>query len=330
MVDAHAGAQQTLQDLAERGRELRSLDGLGDRRALLFARHAGAGQRVGRLQCGVLGEMDHIDRRLVLAERQLDGFLQWVERVLIGQRHRPRRVGDDVDVGVGHILQLVGDGVDVAERRAHQQELGVRQRQQRHLPRPSAFGIAVIVEFIHRDAADIGVPAFAQRLVREDLRGAADDRRVGVDMRVAGDHADIIAAEHLHQIEELLRDERLDRRRVIGAPSGAQRGEMHAERHQRFAGAGRRVQNDVVAREQAHDGLFLMRPWFDALDVLDPAEEALVDLVGVDVALAVVPIRSKRPQRAVIRVVSHACQFTRRHEPAYRTCVRIMASPAVQ
>lgn len=40
MVDADAGTQQTLQDLAERGGELRALDGFRDRGALLLAGHA--------------------------------------------------------------------------------------------------------------------------------------------------------------------------------------------------------------------------------------------------------------------------------------------------
>ena len=43
MVDADAGTQQTLQDLAERGGELRALDGFRDRGALLLAGHARAG-----------------------------------------------------------------------------------------------------------------------------------------------------------------------------------------------------------------------------------------------------------------------------------------------
>lgn len=62
MVDADAGTQQTLQDLAERGGELRALDGFRDRGALLLAGHARAGQRVGGLQRGILREMHHVNR----------------------------------------------------------------------------------------------------------------------------------------------------------------------------------------------------------------------------------------------------------------------------
>lgn len=76
MVDADAGTQQTLQDLAERGGELRALDGFRDRGALLLAGHARAGQRVGGLQRGILREMHHVNRRLALAERQFHRLLQ--------------------------------------------------------------------------------------------------------------------------------------------------------------------------------------------------------------------------------------------------------------
>ena len=67
--------------------------------------------------------------------------------------------------------------------------------------------------------------ALTQCLVRENLRSAADDRRIGVDVRVSGDHADVLTTEHL-------RHQRLDRSRVIRATARAQRREMHAQRHQ--------------------------------------------------------------------------------------------------
>ena len=120
MVDADAGTQQTLQDLAERGGELRALDGFRDRGALLLAGHARAGQRVGGLQRGILREMHHVNRRLALAERQFHRLLQRVECVFVRQRYGTWRIGDDIHVGVRHVLKLVGDCVDIAQRRAHQ------------------------------------------------------------------------------------------------------------------------------------------------------------------------------------------------------------------
>ena len=63
--------------------------------------------------------------------------------------------------------------VDVAERRRHQQELRLRQLEQRHLPGPAAVRVGVEVELVHHDQADVGVGALAQREVGEDLGGAA-------------------------------------------------------------------------------------------------------------------------------------------------------------
>ena len=232
MVNADSGAQQTLQNLAECSGELRALDRLRNGGTLFLAGHTCACQGVRRLQCGVLREMHHINRRFASAERQFDGLLQRVKRVFVRQRHRARRIGDDVDVRVRHVLQFVGDRIDVAQCGAHQQKLRVRQCQQRNLPGPTALRIAIIMEFIHRYTADIGMTALTQCLVRENLRSAADDRRIGVDVRVSGDHADVLTTEHLHQIKELLRHQRLDRSRVIRATARAQRREMHTQRHQ--------------------------------------------------------------------------------------------------
>ena len=232
MVNADSGAQQTLQNLAECGGELRALDRLRNGGTLFLAGHTRACQGVRRLQCGVLREMHHINRCFSSAERQFDGLLQRVKRILVRQRHRARRIGDDVDVRIRHVLQFVGDRIDVAQCGAHQQKLRVRQCQQRNLPSPTALRIAIIMEFIHRYTADIGMAALTQCLVRENLRSAADDRSIGVDVRVSGDHADVLTTEHLHQIKELLRHQRLDRSRVIRATARAQRREMHAQRHQ--------------------------------------------------------------------------------------------------
>ena len=83
MVNADSGTQQTLQNLAKCGGELRAFDRLRNGRTLLLAGHSRACQGVRRLQCGVLGEMHHIDRRFPSAEGQFDGFLQRVKRVLV-------------------------------------------------------------------------------------------------------------------------------------------------------------------------------------------------------------------------------------------------------
>ena len=127
------------------------------------------------------------------------------------QRHRPLGVVDDRGLAAGAPGQVVGELGDVAEGGRHQQELRLRQLQQRHLPGPAAVGLGVEVELVHHHQPDVGAGALAQRDVGQHLGGAADDRGVGVHRRVAGEHADVVGAEHLAQREELLAHQRLDR-----------------------------------------------------------------------------------------------------------------------
>ena len=153
------------------------------------------------------------------------------------------------------------------------------QSEQRHLPGPAAVGVCKVVELVHGDAANIGVLALAQCVVGKNLGRAADDGCLGVDMRVAGDHADVIAAEHLHQVEKLFADQGLDGGRVIAALALRHAHKEHAQCDERFARSGRRAQNDVIAGCQVHEGLFLVVPQFNAA-VARPFKEALEGLVG--------------------------------------------------
>ena len=235
VVHAHAARQQTLERLAERRGEPGSLDGLLDELALLLGCHAEARQSLRGGQRRVLREMHEVQRRLAFAQGQLHRALQRHLHVLVGQRHGTRGVGYHVHVGPGLALEASRDGAHVAQRGAHQQELRFRKRQQRYLPRPAAVGVAVEVELVHGHAAHVGVLALAQRLVRQDLGRAADDGRLGVDVRVARDHTHVLASQHLHEIEELLADQRLDGRRVVRAPPRCQRHELHPQRHQRLS-----------------------------------------------------------------------------------------------
>src|SRR6266700_43856 len=115
---------------------------------------------------------------------------------------------------------------DVAERGRHEQELGPRQLDQRHLPGPAAVRVGVVVELVHDHQVGVRLGAVPQRDVGEHLGGAADDRRLRVDAAVAGHHPDVDRAEDVAEREELLRDQRLDRRGVEAAVSGRQRDEM--------------------------------------------------------------------------------------------------------
>ena len=113
------------------------------------------------------------------------------------------------------------------------------QGEQRHLPGPTAIGVGKVVELVHGHAAHIGVLTLAQRVVGKDFGRAADDGRLGVDMRIAGDHADVIAAEYLYQVEELFADQGLDGGRVIAALTLRHAHKEHAQRDERFTRSGR-------------------------------------------------------------------------------------------
>ena len=101
--------------------------------------------------------------------------------------HRGRPAGASREVGL--------ESGDVAEGRRHEHELGVGQLEDRNLPGPSPVGIGVEMELVHHDLTDTGAGTVAQRDVGQDLGGAADDRRTGIDAGVAGHHADVVGAE---------------------------------------------------------------------------------------------------------------------------------------
>ena len=215
VMHAHAATQQTLQRFAERRGELRALHGLLDRLALLLGCHSVTCQVLRAGKRRILREMHDVQRALVLAQRKLNRPLERGERIFVGKRHRTRGVGDVRDIARGLAAQQIGDLRNVAQRGAHKQKLRFRQREQRHLPRPAAIGVAEEVKLVHGDAMDESIRPFAQRLVRQNLLGTADDGRLGVDMHITRDHANVVAAEELNQVEELLADQRLDGRRVV-------------------------------------------------------------------------------------------------------------------
>lgn len=145
------------------------------------------------------------------------------------------------------LLERGGDRGDVAERGAHEHKLRMRQGEQRYLPSPAAIGVGEVVELVHGDAAHVGILTLAQCVVGKDFGRAADDGRLGIDMRVAGDHANVIATEHLNQVEKLFADQGLDRGRVVAALTLCHAHKEHAQRDKRLARSGRRAQNDVIA-----------------------------------------------------------------------------------
>ena len=185
--------------------------------------------------------------------------MQRVQREREVQRDRSLGVVDRRGRPAGAPGEVPFEPGDVAERRRHQYELGLRQLDQRDLPGPTAVGVGVEVELVHHDLVDVGVGAVAQGDVREDLRGRADDRRLGVDAGVTGHHADVDRAEDVAEREELLRDQGLDRCRIERTAVAGQRDRVRTDGDQALAGAGRRRQDHVRPGRDLEQRLLLVR-----------------------------------------------------------------------
>ena len=116
-------------------------------------------------------------------------------------------------------------------------------------------------------------------------------------MDIARDHAHVVAAEQLHQIEELFADQRFNRRRVIRCLAKAHGHEVHAQRDQAFAAACGSAQDDVVAHHERHERLLLVRPQLDTA-VGNPVGERLERLLLGELRVCVVQMVGKRAQLA--------------------------------
>ena len=217
MVHADAASKQAFENLTKGRREARAFGSFLNGLALLLASDAKVGKRLCRGKRGVLTKVNDVERGLSAAHGELDGALERGRHVVIAQGHGARGVDNQVASSAGVLFERGGDCSDIAKRGAHEHKLRVGQGEQRHLPGPTTVGVGKVVELVHGHAAHIGVLALAQRIVGKDFGRAADDGRLGVDVRIAGDHANVIAAEHLYQIEELFADQSLDRSRIVAA-----------------------------------------------------------------------------------------------------------------
>ena len=264
VMDADAGAHQARKRLAEPRREPEPADLGSDLIALLARGDLGVDERLGPLEGRGLREVDDVDRSLGLLQQPLDDVVDRAPLIREVQRHGALDAGDLRHLASRAALEVGHDRGDIAEGRRHEQELHARKKQQRHLPRPAALGVAVVVELVHHDGVDVGIRALPQGDVREDLSGAADDRCVCVDGRVAGDHSHVLGAEDLDQREELLGHERLDRRGVIRTAPASQGRGVGGDRDERLAGAGRGRQHHVRTRDQLDSSLILRRVETDA------------------------------------------------------------------
>ena len=212
-----------------------------------------------------LCEMHHIDRRFALAHQPFERLGQRRLRVRELERHRAldgfhRHARLPVAPG-----QFLLEEAGVAECGRHEEEPRLRQRQERHLPGHAAVAVGVPVELVHDDVPDVGLAAFAQGDVGQDLRGAAEDGRVAVDRGVARAQADVVGTELAAERHPLLVDKSLDGAGVNRAVALGQRLEMQRRGDQRLARPGRGIQDDVLLIEQFQNRLFLRRVEVESL-----------------------------------------------------------------
>ncbi len=280
VVDANAVPHQAGQCLAEAGRKPEVADHLGDGVLVRAAADVDTHQRLGLLQRRRLSEVHDIGRRLVSAEQLLQGFVQWRGDVAEDQRDRALGGADHRSGPAGAPGQVRLEPAHIAQRRRHQDELRAGQLDQRHLPRPAPVRVGVVMELVHHHLADIGGGAVPQSDTGQHLRRAADNRRPGVDAGVPGHHADLGRAERLAEGEELLRHQGLDRRRVEGALTIGEGGEMRSGRDQALPGAGRGAQDHVRPRHDLDERFLLVRVEGQPLP-LRPAGERVEDGVGI-------------------------------------------------
>ena len=213
-------------------------------------------------------------------QQLLEHFGKRCHLEVVDQRDRSGRRADDGDRPAGSQGECFGEPGDVAERCRHQDELCAGKLQQRDLPRPAAVGVREEVKLVHDDLADVGVGTFAQRKVGEDFRGAADDRGVGVDRRVAGQHAHVVGAERPRQVEKLLRHQGLDGRGVVAASPLGQRHEVGGDSDQALARPGWCVDDDVGPADDLQEG-FLLVGVHGEPPAIDPAEEPIHDRIRI-------------------------------------------------
>src|SRR5690606_32506933 len=199
--------------------------------------------------------------------------------VFVVQGDRAGGAGDQGGLAAGAAGQVRFEERGVAEGGGHAGELGSGEFEQGHLPGPAAVGFGVEVELVGDDRVAVEVGAFAEGEVGEDLGGAADQGRVGVDRGVGGEHADVGGGGVGAPLEELLGDERFDGRGVEGGALVGQGVEVRGGGDERLARPGGGAGDDVGARADRQEGLLLVVVEVDAL-VGRPGGEGGVDVVG--------------------------------------------------
>lgn len=283
VVHADAVPDVARQVTAELRREAEVADDLGDLVLLRAGRHVDTHQGLRPLHRLRLGEVHDVDRSLMGLQKFGQRLGQGRRAVFVRERHW---AGGGAHHG-GRLSraarQVLLEAADITQRRRHENELHLGQLQQRDLPGPATIRLGVEVELVHHDLADVGVSPVAQRDGSQHLGRAADDGRVRVDRGVTGEHADVLGAEELAQVEELLRDQRLDRRGVEGDLVLGERGVVSPRGDQTLARARRGRQDHVRPRDHLDQRLLLGGVQRDTA-LLRPTGEGLEEGIRIGVA----------------------------------------------
>ena len=206
-MDAHAKGDVPPELVTNRRVKLEPLELRVERLFLIRGQGQGTAQVLRALVRLALREVDDVHRRSIGVHELLDGLNQRSLAVLKLQGHRPLPAAHDPDVPPRRVpLQVPLKLGRIAERGGHQEELRVRELNHGNLPSPTPVRVGVKVKLVRDDQAAVQVPAPAKGRVGENLRGAADDGRSGVDGGVAGEQTHVLGAKVLHQLEELLGD----------------------------------------------------------------------------------------------------------------------------
>ena len=131
VVDPDPAPQEGREGLAEPGGEPVPRDALGDRVLLLPGEEGVLLEARGVLGRGGLRRVDDVDRRLPGVQQLLDRLVHRRRRVVVVQRHRALGVGDQRGRPPGAAGEVLAQGRDVAEGRAHQHPRRLRRVQKK-------------------------------------------------------------------------------------------------------------------------------------------------------------------------------------------------------
>ena len=209
--------------------------------------------------------MNQVNRGPVRLDEFLDFLLQHRRAVFVHERNRALFRFHEHGRKSVQLREPLFEKARVTEGRGHEKKPCLRQSEQRNLPGDAPLMIGVVVKLVHDDLVDLRPITFAERKVREDLRGAANHRRPRVDRRIPCDHPDILRPENLTERQELLIRERLHRHSVEGAASQTDRTILERLRDEGFPRSRRSIQNHIVPREELEDCFLLMIVGFDSV-----------------------------------------------------------------